>query len=57
VRRLLADLDDAPEEGILVGRMGAIALDDVVDPAVMGEIHGWREIGGMRDMGAGFRLV
>ena len=39
VRGLLADLDDAPEEGVLVGRVGAVPLDDVVDPAVLGEIH------------------
>jgi len=39
VRGLLADLDDAPEEGVLVGRVGAVPLDDGVDPAVLGEIH------------------
>jgi len=39
VRGLLADLDDAPEEGILVGRVGAVTFDDGVDPAVLGEIH------------------
>jgi len=39
VRGLLADLDDAPEEGVLVGRVGAVPLDDVVYPAVLGEIH------------------
>ena len=39
VRGLLADLDDAPEEGVLVGRVGTVAFDDVVDPAVLGEIH------------------
>ena len=53
VRGLLADLDDAPEEGILVGRVGAVALDDGVDPAVLGEVHWWREIGGRGDMGVG----
>ena len=53
VRGLLADLDDPPEEGILVGRVGAVAFDDGVDPAVLGEVHWWREIGGRGDMGVG----
>ena len=53
MRGLLADFDDAPEEGILVGRVGAVALDDGVDPAVLGEVHCWREIGGRGDMGVG----
>ena len=48
VRGLLADLDDAPEEGVLVGRVGAVPLDDVVDPAVLGEVHWYRG-----DRGAG----
>ena len=39
VRGLLADLDDAPEESVLVGRVGAVAFDDGVDPAVLGEVH------------------
>ena len=39
VRGLLADLDDAPEKGVLVGRISAVPLDDVVYPAVLGEIH------------------
>jgi hypothetical protein len=43
VRGLLADLDDAPEEGVLVGRVGAVAFDDVVDPAVLGEVHWLRK--------------
>ena len=47
VRGLLADLDDAPEEGVLVGRVSAVALDDGVDPAVLGEVHF------VRDRGAG----
>ena len=55
VRGLLADLDDAPEEGVLVGRVGAVAFDDGVDPAVLGEIHAYAgEIGGRGDMGVGF---
>ena len=54
VRGLLADLDDAPEEGVLVGRVGAVPLDDVVDPAVLGEIHWLRErLRGRGDMGVG----
>ncbi len=55
VRGLLADLDDAPEEGVLVGRVGAVAFDDVVDPAVLGEVHDDIEkIGEWGDMSAGF---
>lgn len=49
VRELLADLDDAPEESVLVRRVGTVPLDDVVDPAVLGEIH---TVTG-RDRGAG----
>ncbi len=57
MRGLLADLDDAPEEGVLVGRVGAVPLDDVVDPAVLGEIHWLRErLRGRGDMGAGFSI-
>lgn len=55
---LLADLDDAPEEGILVGRVGAVALDDGVDPAVLGEIHSlWGVIEGRGDMGVGLIVL
>jgi len=39
MRVLLADLDDAPEEGVLVGRVGTIPLDDGIDLSVFGEIH------------------
>ena len=55
MRGLLADLDDAPEEGVLVGRVGAVAFDDGVDPAVLGEVHWLRErLRGRGDMGVGF---
>ena len=45
MRGLLADLDDAPEEGVFVGCIGAVAFDDGVDAAVLGEVHCWRDLG------------
>ena len=56
MRGPLADLGDARGEGVLVGRVGAVALDDVIDPVVLGEVHCWREVGGRGDMGVGFDL-
>ena len=52
---MLADLGDTPEEGVFVGRVSTVPLDDGVDPAVLGEVHWLRErLRGRGDMGVGF---
>ena len=54
---MLADLGDTPEEGVFVGRVSTVPLDDGVDPAVLGEVHdGIEKIGEWGDMGAGFTI-
>lgn len=32
-------------KGVFVGRVAPVPLDDGVDPAVLGEIHCWRDLG------------
>jgi len=61
VRGLLADLDHAAEEGVLVGRIGAVPCDDRVDLLVFGEVHSFLErglgSGGLKVFGERFGSV